>query len=203
MIAIIRVTLTHGELNGQDQLQGIAANLYPNEALPEQYRHAYGIQRYIVDLPSVYICIPRNASRASFVWGDAQEFEIVVETVYQGNLMHSAEGIVRRLTQRLDQLGMKTKIVVYLQSTGDAREYMVGETGTVLGYLWDKMRDNVIAILVALLGVIMAKVWFQDFYQEAVVSLVTLILLSLWQAYRAWQMGRNRSVYWRIHDQAG
>jgi hypothetical protein len=201
MIGIIRVVLTKGELNGEEQLRGIAASLYPNELQLDQSQATQGIQRYITDLTSTYTCIPRNASRASFLWLDAQEFEIVVETFYQGNLIYSVEGIVRRLSQRLKQLGVNADITVRLQASGDARTYIVGDTSSISAYLWGKLRDNLVAISVAVLIIIIAKIWFQDFYHEAIVGLISLVLLSLWQAYRAWKMAQNREVHWRIHEQ--
>lgn len=200
MIGIIRISIIRGELTGEEHLRNIASSLFVPENIPPLLTGGQGLERYIRDMTPVYTCVPRAASRASFIWSDAQEFEIVVETLPQGNLIDVTEGMVSRIVTRFKQLNIKSRIRVILQSSSDTQTYMIGEEKSRRSYLWERIHDTVIALVIAVIIALVSKAWFPSYSEESQAACLSLTLLAIYQGWRGWAEAKNRILHWRCHE---
>lgn len=200
MIGVIQVVLKRGELVGSAHLRELASNMYAEELAEIHRRNAPGLMRYLDNLESTYTCAPRNAAKAMFIWNDTREFEIVVETSVQGNLLRCIEGITRTLKRDLERVDMQAKMKIDLRGIGDAQTYIIGERKSPREYIWNKLSDNIVALLLSVIAIIIARIWFPDYLGEAIISMITLILFTAWQAYKAKQVTADKEIYWRLHD---
>jgi hypothetical protein len=200
MIGFITVTISKGELVNREQLRGLAHGLYPAEAARDAQHHSSNVQRYIDDLPSVYTCIPRNASRATFLWQDVQTFEVVVEAQFEGRLITTVEGLMRRLADRLPQVGITADIRVALKDATDWRTYLDGEMVTKTAHLWRVLKPNVVAIGIAFIVAVVARFWLMQYYEEAIASIITLGLFTVYNIFAARNELTHRFVRWTVNE---
>jgi hypothetical protein len=202
MIGFIAVTLRRGQLVNREQLRGMVANLFP-EAAPKEFEHrTSSVQRYIDDLPSVYTCIPRNASRASFLWQDTQAFEVVVEATIEGNLIATIEAIVRQLIGKLKQVGVDAEIRIVLKGSADWRVYLEGEPISKAAHIWRRLKPNIVAIGIAVIVAIIAKIWLKDYYPESIASIIALSLFALYTLYSVLGETVQGGVHWTVNARA-
>lgn len=203
MIAIIHVTLTRGEFSSRGQLKEMAASIYPPVEDPSlQNNIAPGLQSYVSSLASesVYSCVPRPASQALYLWLNAREFEVVIETFHHGHLLRSAESTVRSIDRRLNQLDKTAEVNITLQSPGDAQTYITGNHLSIWGHLWDRLKGNVVALIIGIIIAIIAKIWLTDYFDDAIAGIISLLLFSLWEGYVILNKAQKNSLDWRIHE---
>lgn len=199
MIAIIRFDLNRGVIS-KDYLHDLAKSIYQHALEPGQLARAQAIQEYIANMydDSVYTCAPRPGSQASFLWLTDRQFEVVIQTSYQGHLLRTSESVVRELHRRLGQLDMNAEFSIDLRVIDDAQTYIRGKSNRLLERLWDELKGNLIACFVGVIIIIIAKLWLTDYYEEAIASVVSLVLFSLWEMYTVWNENREQPVDWRI-----
>ncbi len=202
MIAIIRVTLTRGEFASGNHLRNVVASIFQHEVPHGKQRRARGVQSYTADMAaaSVFSCIPRPGSQALFLWVNAREFEIIIETFHHGHLFRSSETVVSALRRCLKELDMKAAMDVSLNAPGDAQTYLKGKPSALLLCLWDELKDNVAALIIGAILVIIVSKWLLQYYEECIGGIIYLILFSIWKVYRVWDETREHSVYWRLYD---
>lgn len=197
-IATINVHLTRGEFISSNHLREFVDSIYQHEVqLPQRLTQPYMANIYGA---SVYVCVPRSASLAYFLWSNSREFEVVIETSFQGNLLSSSESVARGIHHRLRQLNMNAEFRISLQAS-DAQTYIHGEPNRLLERLWDELKHNLIACFIGVIIIIVAKLWLTDYYQEAIASVIGLITFSLWKMCTVFNETRKQPIYWRIcHD---
>lgn len=202
MIAIIRITLTRGEFASGNHLRNVVSSIFHHEVPHGKQRRARGMQSYISDMAvaSVFSCIPRPGSQALFLWVNAREFEIIIETFHHGHLFRSSETVVSVLRHRLKELDMKAGMEVSLDAPGDAQTYLKGKPSTLLPCLWDELKDNIVALIIGVIVVIIANKWLPQYYEECIGAIISLILFSIWKVYLVWDETRKHPVYWRLYD---
>jgi hypothetical protein len=200
MIGFITVTISKGEVINGEQLRGLAQGLYPTEAASDGQHHSSDVQRYINDLPSVYTCIPRNASRATFLWQGAQSFEVVVEAQIEGRLIATVEGIVRSLRGRLPKAGITAEIRVELKDATDWRTYLDGEPATKTSHFWRVLQPNAVAISIAVIIAVIARFWLTQYYEEAIASIIALGLFTIYTLFAARNDLKHGPVHWTVNE---
>jgi hypothetical protein len=200
MVAFIHVKLLQGMFTSKKHLHDVMAMIYQNEAPLNRLPRTEGAQRYIADIlqHSVYSCIPSLASQAWFLWLTEQEFLIVIQTFYQGNLLQSTGGIIHALLPRLKQLGLLVGFHISFQSPWDAQTYISGELNSLSLRLWDNLKDNFAGLIIAIVVAIIAKVWLNDYYHEALAVFIGLLLFSTWELFSVWVEVRKQPILWSI-----
>lgn len=193
MIAIIRVTLNRGEFASGKDLHNVVASLFHHRVSLRQERRARGVQGYVADMgsASVYTCVPRPGSQALFLWVNAREFEIIIETFHHGHLFRSSETVVSALRRRLRELNMKAGMDVSLDAPGDAQTYLKGKPSALLSCLWDEIKDNIVALIIGVILVIIVSKWLTQYYDECIGGIISLILFSIWKVYLVWDERGN------------
>jgi hypothetical protein len=117
MIAIVRVTITHGEIGSPPQLVTTARRIYPDSPPPELVDSVLDSVPHIADMcrASVYTCSPTQTSVAWFFWNDAQDFEVIVGTAFRGIYYIVGEALVRMVTRSRSRRH-ESNILISLQS---------------------------------------------------------------------------------------
>jgi hypothetical protein len=199
VIAVIRVSVERGEIVDANHLRNLAEDVFRH--VPPAQR-GQGATRYIGEMADAvaYSCIPRPGSEAYFLWLEPREFEVVIETFHQGDLLRSSESVVHALKRRLKQVDMAGEFEVRLQAVGDDRVYISGKPNSLIWCLWDGLKDHFVFVGIGAILLIVAKVWLNDYLQEAIATLITLVLVMFWQGFRIWLESRNRSINWRIYE---
>ncbi len=202
MIAIICVILTRGEFATGNHLRNVVAGIFHHEVPHGKQRRARGVQSYTADMTtaSVYSCIPRPGSQALFLWVNAKEFEIIIETFHHGHLFRSSETVVNALRRLLKELDLKAGMEVSLDAPGDAQTYLKGKPSAFLSCTWDELKDNIVALIIGVILVIIAGKWLPQYYEECIGAIISLILFSIWKVYLVWDETRKHPVYWRLYD---
>lgn len=203
MISIIHVTLTRGEFTTPDHLRSWIQDVYSFESpLHLQDRAARG-RDYCAELasPSVFACTPLPCSHAFFLYLNDREFEVVIETFYQGNLLRSSESVVQALNRRLAQGEMEAKTDLSLQYPEDAQTYMSGVPGQLVSRVWRRLRSSVGALLASALLILIAGLWLPTYVPEAIAVLIGATFITVWQLFGILSQTRGEVVDWRIHGQ--
>lgn len=199
MISIILVTITKGEITTKDHLLGLVENVFQNRLAQPRAQSA---NSYINEMARAiaYSCSPRPASEAYFLWISPQEFEIVIETFYQGNLIYSTETIIKALKRRLKQADITCKYEIRLQEIADGRTYISGKPISQFIFLWEGIKEHIVSVFIAIILTIVAKIWLTNYFEEALAGVIGLLLFAAWKFLAILFDIRNKSIDWRIDD---
>lgn len=202
MLSFTHVMLTQGEFKTQDHLRDFAKHIVPIEAPPIREMHAPSTEGYVANLFkfSTYTGDLGPGAQVLFLWINAQNFDVVLVTFPGGNLLRCSETIERALSRRLKQLDMNAEVDIDLLAPRDFQVYVNGKQNLIRQRLWDGLRNNVAAFLVGVIIAIISKIWLTQFFEEAIASLISLLLFTTWEAYIIWDQARTRNIHWRIND---
>jgi len=201
MIAVVHFTLKRGSFTSRQHLHDAMASIFQNEESVKHLGRAEGIQRYIADIVngSVYTCVPNPASQAAFLWLTDREFEIVIETFFQGHLLRYTENVVRTVVHRFEQLDLPTEFYISTFSV-DNQSYICGESHFLVARMWDGLKDNIAALVVSMIVVIIAKLWLVQYYQEAIAIVIGLSFLSVWELLYIWWTVHRQLISWKVNE---
>lgn len=202
MIAVIHVALTRGLIMSREQLRDVITAIFQHEVPPTHRQRAEGKQRYIADIlgAQVYTCIPLPNSEASFLWLTEREFEIVIETFHQGHLLRSVKSILRTLDPRLKQFDFKAEYYISTL-TGDAQTYISGQASSLASRIIDGLKDNFVGLIVAIFLLILAAIWLDQYYQEAVAVVISFALFSIGETLYICLKARTKKIQWTVHEE--
>lgn len=197
MISIVRLTIKQGEFTNKTQLCDLAKGLFENQYLPAVADQSL-LDIYIKQTNPIYTCVPRTASKASFLWGDAQEFEVVIETFPGGDLLRVTEGVVNRLNTRLLQIGYKLEFEILIQSSQDGNSYITGERMSISRHILNEIQSSLIFLVIGICIMIIAFIFLNSYFEESIAACISLTLLIAWQTYKAWSEARTRLINWKL-----
>jgi hypothetical protein len=202
MIAIISVKISRGDLSNRDHLHDLANSIYRQQISPPSYSSLRGLHDRLATMlnASAYICIPHPGSFAAFMYLNAREFEIVIETSNQGHLIRSSESVMRELRRHLKQKGMEADIEVSLSEPNDNQIYINGAPTSLLESLLSALKYKVAAVVIYLIIIYIAKGWLDQYFQEAIATLIGFLLFTLWDVITIISGGNKKVINWRIHE---
>jgi len=196
MFGIIRVNLIGCELTGEQHLHQIATEFQAEIGTPRST--SKGLRDYISKLTPVYVSVPRTSSRASFVWGDVQGFEIIVETSAGANMISIIEAIENRLSTRMKQLGLGGDITASISSSEDMHSYIFARRASLVSLIWADVQEAIIALVIAIVLAILAKQYFPTYVEEALANCVGFFILSSYLAIKSVVLNRGRRLQWSL-----
>jgi hypothetical protein len=202
MIGIVSVIIRRGELTTHSQLRDLACGLFPNAAPSGRRNHTEEAQRYIDDLPSAYTCVPKNHSRATFVWHDARSFEVIVETFPSGKLLATLEAVVRELALRFEQLHLRAEITLTLRGTNGFQTVAEGKPTSPARHFWSLMKENIVLVIIALALIPISKAWLPSYFDEARAVALSLAVLLVWRGNGAFSEAQGTRINWTVNERA-
>ncbi len=202
MISVISVTLTRGELSRSSHLHDLADLIYSQQVPLQPNNSSQGLQTRVSSMvhASVYTCVPQPGSQAAFMYLNARQFEIIIETSNQGHLIRSSESVVRELRHQLSHKGMKADIDVSFLEPNDNQTYINGTPTSLPERLWSELKFKIVAVVIYFIMIGISSIWLVQFFQEAVAVLIGFLLFTLWDIIVIIARGRKQSVEWRIHE---
>jgi hypothetical protein len=203
MFASIQVKLPHNRLESKERLYEIAKEIYPLAEQPDRDVFSQGPERYIEDLYkfSIYTCIPHPSSQAIFLWHDNHFFELVVRSFHQENLLRISTRIVDRLREHFLPLGTGFEVAVEIRSPDDSRTYIAGKNNLLWSRMKEELKDNIVALVIGVIIAIISYFLLDQFFQESIVGILSLLLFTTWEIYSIWESTRRISIHWSIDEQ--
>lgn len=202
MIAVIQVKMNQGVSLDKELLRKFAGDIYPIEVPLPQDSKVENLRQYVNQLHdrSAYICDPDVATKASFLLINSMTFEIVIETFYQGHLIKAAEGILHVLKPYLKRQNIVAEIIVFCKA-GDAQIYITGRLNSFFGYLRDEMKEIFFNLVAAIVLLIVAKAWLDQYFQEAIAVCIGLSLSVFIKILSFFMTRFKKNIHWSVkHD---
>lgn len=200
MIAVIHVKL-RGKGIDLGGLIRLGPAVVPQRA-PNTGKPTPGIKSYTKEMAelSVHTGVPNPGARAMFIWNNQHTFEVVLETFHNGNLLKSSEIVVLALQRYLRSAKEDFQIHLELRAPLDAQTYLRGQPNSPWSRLWEELQGDIRLLLIAIVLVVIAKLWLDQYFQESIAVAIGVLLSTVSKAPPIYTSARKRGLHWRINE---
>ncbi|MDH5507000.1 MAG: hypothetical protein OEZ02_07240 [Anaerolineae bacterium] len=184
-------------------LRGIYSTQKSDALLDPDNRRFIGISKIISkrNLVSVrrYFCTIDTFAVAAFLFINHNEILVLVETSQQGNLTQSVEKIIKDFEIRSKQLNIPISANVGIYPNHYTKAIISGKPSKIKTNLRYGLRKNTMYLIIAILLVIISTKWLDQYYQESIASVITLVFMEIIEAIFILQASKNNYISWKIN----